>query len=319
MQTSPSLRAAAASLTLLGTAMLLALNAGGWGFEAAQHSLILELRTTRMLAAALAGALLAVAGVLMQAVLRNPLADPYILGVSGGASVGALSALTLGAGAAAAQGAAFGGALLALVLVWLLARRLQAARVLLAGVMVAAVAGALTSVLLLMVDDRSLRGMLFWFMGDVGGITQRASLWPPALGLITVLLIVAWRAAPLARTAVGETFAQALGVDTVRERWLAIAAAALATALALWLAGALGFVGLVAPHAARLLGAQRMDAQALAAAVLGASFAMAADALARTVAAPLQLPFGAVTALIGAPLFCVLLLRQDRHGKGIEP
>jgi iron complex transport system permease protein len=161
--------------------------------------------------------------------------------------------------------------------------------------------------------------MLFWFMGDVGGITQRAVLWIPALGLAAVLLFVAWRAALLDRTAVGETFAQALGVDTARERWLAVAAAALATALALWLAGALGFVGLVAPHAARLLGAQRISLQATGASVLGASFAMAADALARTVAAPLQLPFGAVTALIGAPLFCVLLLRQDRLMRANRP
>jgi iron complex transport system permease protein len=312
-------RVNAVAAIALAVAMAFALLAGGWDFAAEQRGIIFELRTTRMLAAGVAGALLAVAGVLMQAVLRNPLADPYILGVSGGASVGALIALSLGAGAATAQGAAFAGALLALVAVWLLARRLEAARVLLAGVMVAAIAGALTSVLLLLIDDRSLRGMLFWFMGDVGGVTSRGALILPAAGLAALLVFVAWRAAPLDRTAVGETFAQSLGVDTVRERWLAVAAAALATALALWLAGALGFVGLVAPHAARLLGAQRIGLQAAVASVLGASFAMLADALARTVAAPLQLPFGAVTALIGAPLFCVLLLRQDRLARSHAP
>lgn len=302
-----------------GLAAAMALLAGGWDFAPDQRGLILELRATRMAAAGLAGALLAVAGVLMQAVLRNPLADPYILGVSGGASVGALIALSLGAAAVVTQGAAFAGALTSLALVWLLARRLEATRVLLAGVMVAAVAGALTSVFLLLIDDRSLRGMLFWFMGDVGGVTAASALIAPLAGLAAVFVLVWLRAPALDRVAVGETFAQSLGVHTQQERWLAIGAAALATALALWLAGALGFVGLVAPHAARLLGARRIGVQAASACVLGAAFAMAADALARTVAAPLQLPFGAVTALIGAPLFCVLLLKQDRKSGTAAP
>jgi iron complex transport system permease protein len=313
----PRTRTIAAAIAALALSVALALLAGGWDFAPEQRAIILELRGTRMAAAALAGALLAAAGVLMQAVLRNPLADPYILGVSGGASVAALAALSLGAAAAVAQGAAFVGALGSLALVWLLARRLEAARVLLAGVMVAAVAGACTSIFLLLIDDRSLRGMLFWFMGDVGGVTNAGALLAPSVGLIVVLLMIWQRAPQLDRTAIGETFAQALGVNTVRERWLAVSTAALATALALWLAGALGFVGLVAPHAARLLGARMIAWQAGVACVLGASFAITADTLARTVAAPLQLPFGAVTALIGAPLFCVLLLRQERAARAL--
>ncbi len=282
--------------------------AGGWPPDDIAAT-IFALRGVRLAAAGLAGGLLALAGLLMQAVLRNPLADPYILGASGGASLGALTALSLGMGAAVAQGSAFAGALAALALAWLIARRADAARLLLAGVMVAAASGAAVGVLLTLSSDQTLRGMLFWMLGDAGSVTSSGALIVPA---IVLLLLLAWtqaRARSLTLLAAGEVFARGLGLHTARVRWEAIGAAALCTATALWLVGSLGFVGLVAPHAARMLLGFTVAKRVFATTLLGAGFAMLADTLARTVAAPVQLPFGAITALIGAPLFCVLLLR----------
>lgn len=297
-------------LLAVGMSVVLAAGflAGGWPPDDIAAT-IFALRGVRLAAAGLAGGLLALAGLLMQAVLRNPLADPYILGASGGASLGALTALSLGMGAAVAQGSAFAGALTALALAWLIARRADAARLLLAGVMVAAASGAAVGVLLTLSSDQTLRGMLFWMLGDASSVTSSTALIVPA---IVLLLLLAWtqaRAKTLTLLAAGEVFARGLGLQTTRVRWEAIAAAALCTATALWLVGSLGFVGLVAPHAARMLLGFGVVKRVFATTLLGAGFAMLADTLARTVAAPVQLPFGAITALIGAPLFCVLLLR----------
>ncbi len=273
------------------------------------QTLLFDLRLPRVAGAFAAGALLALAGALMQVLLGNPLADPYVLGVSGGAAAGALGGLLLGAAGYAITGSAFVGALLSTLLVFGLVRDgapLSATRLLLTGVVVAAGWGALISFLLAAAPDRDLRGMLFWLMGDLSGVSQP---WPGLL-LVAFGLAVTW---PLARAlnllARGDLQAGALGVAVRPLRLHLYFTASLLTAGAVSLGGSIGFVGLIVPHLIRLrLGA---DHRLLlpAAALAGGALLVLADTLARTVLAPRQLPVGALTALIGVPLFLYLLRR----------
>ncbi len=271
--------------------------------------LVLQLRLPRALAAFAVGGLLAYAGVLMQVLLRNPLADPYVLGVSGGAAVGALSSLALGLGAVAAHGNAFIGALASTLLVFALAHSRGGwtpTRLLLTGIVVAAGWSALIGLGLALAPDGRLRSMLFWLMGDLGYAEHPRA----ALAMLGLLLLIAL---PFARElnvlARGAPEARALGV-AVQPLTLAIyTLASLATAIAVTQGGSVGFVGLVVPHMLRLaLGADHR--LLLPGAVLaGGALLAAADALARTIAAPLMLPVGVVTAAIGVPLFLYLLNR----------
>ncbi len=273
---------------------------------------ILELRLGRALNAFACGGLLALAGALLQVLLRNPLADPYILGVSGGASVGALGALLLGLGSWWSTGSAFGGALFSMVLVFGLAHgrgSWSPTRLLLTGVVVAAGWGALISFLLAISPDTQLRGMLFWLMGDLS-LTRFSTtgLVILALGLLASL--------PLARDlnvlVRGELRASALGVPVRALHVQLYITASLLTASAVTIAGNIGFVGLVIPHLIRLLGGRDHRILLPAAVLLGASLLMVADTLARTLLAPQQLPVGVVTALLGVPLFLYLLQRNSR-------
>jgi iron complex transport system permease protein len=279
------------------------------GGDALSRTVILELRLPRALTAFAVGGLLAVAGALMQVLLRNPLADPYILGVSGGAAVGALGSILLGVAGFWISGSAFAGALISMLIVFVLAHGRGGwtpTRLLLTGIVVAFGWGALISFMLVLSDDASLRGMLFWLMGD---LSYRSNNWL-SLGVLCIGL-VAWL--PFARhlnvLARGETLAEALGI-AVRPFSIAIyISASLFTAIAVTEAGAIGFVGLVIPHILRLVSGGDHRSLLPGAALAGGSLLMLADTLARTVAAPQQLPVGVVTAAIGVPLFLYLLNR----------
>jgi iron complex transport system permease protein len=311
-----------AALVALAAAVFLAalfVGTSGIGFEQVLHVLtaqadsaaravILEVRLPRLLAAFGVGGLLAVAGVLLQALFRNPLADPYVLGVSGGAAVGALLAMLAGATVFLVQSAAVAGALAAVATVYLLARSGGTSRLLLTGVVLASACGALISVLLAVADSIKLRGMVFWLAGDLSWAQS------PGLSVLAALLAVALAvllARPLNVLAAGELRARTVGLDVERWRTIVFIACATLTALAVVSAGTVGFVGLITPHAVRLM-FRTSDHRVVApaAALLGGTLLTAADVVARVAASPRQLPVGAIMALVGAPLFIALLRRR---------
>ncbi len=274
--------------------------------------LLLDLRLPRVLAAFATGGLLAVAGALMQVLLRNPLADPYVLGLSGGAAVGALLAMLAGLGVGVISGAAFSGALLSTLIVFGLAHGTGSwvpTRLLLTGVVVAAGWGAVISFLLAISPAAELPGMLYWLMGDLS--YARNPLLP---GI--VLLLAALLALPLGRTlnvlARGPLQAAALGVSVRRMEALVYVWAALITAVAVTTAGSIGFVGLIVPHILRLIFGFDQRLLLPASALAGGILLVLADTLARTLIAPEQLPVGVITALLGVPMFLYLLYRS-RH------
>lgn len=271
-----------------------------------------ELRLPRAANAFVTGALLGLAGALMQVLLRNPLADPYILGISGGASVGALLALTAGAGMLALHSAAFAGALLSMLLVFSLSHgrgSWDTTRLLLTGVVLAAGWGAVISLLLALGPDTRLQGMLFWLMGDLG--YTRSAL-PGTLALLLLVPVALAVAPALNLLAGGELRAAALGIEVPRLRVLVYFLASLATASAVTQAGNIGFVGLVAPHMLRLAGARDHRVLIPAVILLGGALLSLADALSRLLIEPRQLPVGVLTALLGVPLFLFLLYRARR-------
>ncbi len=271
-----------------------------------------ELRLPRAMAAFACGGLLALAGALMQVLLRNPLADPYVLGISGGASVGALSAMLFGQPLLLVTGGAFAGALAATLLVFGLARgdgSWTQTRLLLTGVIVAAGCGAAVALILSVAPENKLRGMLFWLMGD---LSHAASPWP-ALAMLALGLLAAL---PFSRDlnllARGDLTARALGVPVARLRGGVYVLAALATAAAVTTTGSVGFVGLIVPHLVRLSVGNDQRVLLPAAALAGGALLTLADTLARTIVAPQQLPVGVLTALIGVPVFLYLLTRSPR-------
>lgn len=277
-----------------------------------QQTLILELRLPRTLSAFATGGLLAVAGALMQVLLRNPLADPYVLGLSGGAAVGALLAMLAGVAGVLVSGSAFAGAMLATVLVFGLARGQGSwtpSRLLLTGVVIASGWGALITLILAMAPASRLPGMLYWLMGD---LSHAGSPWPALLVLVLVCLVLF----PLGRTlnvlARGPMQAAALGVDVRPLEWLIYLLASVLTATAVTLAGSVGFVGLVVPHMLRLVLGNDQRLILPACALAGGTLLVLADALARVMIAPEQLPVGVITALLGVPTFLYLLYRSGR-------
>lgn len=287
---------------------------------------LMDLRLPRAVSAFAAGGLLALAGVLLQALLRNPLADPYVLGVSAGASMSALLAFVLWGAALplwAAQVAAAVGSMLTLLLLFTLARQAFFARalsgsngqdsgvaVLLTGVMLASFFGAVVSVLLALAGDGPLRSMVFWLLGDLAGATDLRL----ALMACVVLWLCVWMArhhAPAMNLMLrGDVLAYTQGVNVVRTRRVLVFTAALATGSAVSLAGAVGFVGFVAPHLVRLVLGNDQRVLVPAAALVGGTLVVLADTVARTVIAPVQLPVGVVTALVGVPVFLGLMRKQ---------
>ncbi|MFE8071298.1 iron ABC transporter permease [Marinobacteraceae bacterium S3BR75-40.1] len=275
-----------------------------------QRAIVMELRLPRAVAGFAVGAMLAMAGVLMQVLLRNPLAEPFILGISGGAAVAALSCILLGLGGWWISSSAFIGSLVSMLVVFLLGGGARGGRerLLLTGVVLASGWGALISFLLMIGPDQSIRGMLFWLMGDLSRPAGTA-WW--ALPIVLLALLAGWVMAPaLDLLARGDDQAAVLGVEVHRLRAGCYVTASLLTAAAVTLAGPIGFVGLVVPHLMRLLiGAQHrwlLPASLLA----GGALLVVADTLARTVLAPRQLPVGVLTALLGVPVFLYLLQRR---------
>ncbi len=275
------------------------------------RTVVLELRAPRLLSAFTIGALLALAGVLLQALFRNPLADSYVLGVSGGSSVGALFALLLGASLWMVQCSAALGAMLTTFLVLGLSRGGATVRVLLTGVVVASACGALVTLVLVLADDGQLRGMMFWLAGDLG---WAAHPWLMAGCTLLATVFVASVARPLDVLATGETTAQSLGLDLGRWRVAIVVIAGTLTAGAVIQGGSIGFIGLVIPHFVRLaFGTAAHRVVVPAAALAGGTLLAAADLVARTAAAPRQLPVGAIMALLGVPMFLVLLRRLEQR------
>jgi len=309
-----------AALAVVLAVCALGVLAGSSGFGWAAPDIVWRIRVPRVLAGFGAGAALAVSGALMQALTRNALADPYVLGVAGGASVGAL-AVMLAASAGGiglgewgvALGAAVGAGVASALLFGLMWRRLTnhsagtdaSAALLLVGVMIGSGCTAVVSLILSVADEGQLRGMVFWLLGDLNGATHWEIVWA-ALAL-TMLLV--WPSAReidwLAR---GDAWAATLGVAVAKRRRSALLAASIATGAAVAVAGAIGFVGLVVPHVLRRLGIRAAPLLLPASALLGGVFVVAVDAVARTVLAPLQLPVGVLAAAVGVPTFIAMLL-----------
>ncbi len=277
------------------------------------HDIIWQLRLPRALAAFACGGLLALAGVLLQALLRNALADSYILGVSSGASLGALSAITLGFGAALVNTAALTGAIAAIAIVFGVTFRggkgsgWNVYRLLLSGVVLSAGFAALTSLILVIAPSAQLKGMLFWLMGDLSYAENPLA----ACALLFVLTLGATAlAVRLDILGLGDVKARSLGVSVVALQLMVFFGAALATVAAVMLGGAIGFVGLMMPHAVRLMGITRHRMLVPVSVLAGGSFLTLADTCARTIMAPQQLPVGIFTALIGVPCMLYLLTRR---------
>jgi iron complex transport system permease protein len=274
------------------------------------RALILDLRLPRALTAFAVGGLLAVAGVLMQVLLRNPLAEPYILGTSGGAAVAALGGMLLGWAAAMIDIAAFAGALGSALLVFSIARGSGSwapTRLLLTGVVLAAGFSAATTLLLALSPDQQLRGMLFWLMGDL------SFAYAPGKLIALLILITAGSIAGARHLDIlsrGELQAAILGLPVGPLRLLLFAVTALAVALSVTSVGVIGFVGLVVPHLVRLVAGSGHRIVIPASALAGGTLLVLADTLARSVLAPRQLPVGAITAALGVPLFLFLMAKS---------
>ncbi|WP_327134670.1 iron ABC transporter permease [Streptomyces sp. NBC_01343] len=290
-------------------------------------SIVWDVRMPRVLLGAVVGAGLAVAGTVLQALVRNQLADPFLLGASSGASLGAVLVIVFGTAAAGTAGAlggtgalgvpaaAFAGSMGALVAVYAMARRgaaLTAGRLILAGVAVQYILSALTSlVLVLAAHPDQIRSVLFWTLGGLGGARWDELALPAAALLFGTALLIAL-ARPLDLLLAGEEGARTLGLDTGRFRAAVFVLTSLVIGVLVAYSGAIGFVGLMVPHAARMAVGAGHRALLPVAALGGAVFLTLADLVARTAAAPEEIPVGVVTALVGGPFFLWMLRRSTR-------
>jgi len=290
------------------------LGLGGGEVPRLVDAIVWDLRLPRVLTAAAVGAGLAVSGAVMQSLTRNPLADPYLLGLSSGASLGAVAVLVVGVGLLLPV-AAFAGALAALVATLALARTggtLTPARAVLAGLAISQLCAAGTSfVIFWTATGDSYREILSWLMGSLAGSTW-ASVAIAGSAVLVVGTVLVLSSVRLDAFAFGDTSAAALGIHVDRTRWTLMTLVALLTGAAVAVSGAIGFVGLVLPHAVSVVTGPAHRRLLPVAGVTGAIFLIWADTLARTVFDPRELPVGIVTALIGVPVFAVLL----RRGRG---
>jgi iron complex transport system permease protein len=285
----------------------------------ADAAIIYQLRLPRVLAAFAVGGLLAMSGSLLQILTRNPLAEPSVLGVSGGASVGALAVLLMGgAGTIWVAGGAWVGAIIVMLLLWLLVGGYSAhpSRMLLAGVMIATACGAISTLMITFASNVAMPGMIHWLMGDLDSVISLEAV-GAILGVWISVLIVVWKLSPkIHLLQLGTDKALTLGVDVSYVQWMMVLLSALSAAAAVSIAGSIGFVGLLVPHLLRALIVKKHgpDQKFLlpASALLGGTFLVLADMFARTIIAPSQLPVGIITALIGVPSF-LWILSRFRH------
>ncbi|HUF74929.1 MAG TPA: iron ABC transporter permease [Longimicrobiales bacterium] len=284
--------------------------------DSVERDIVLQLRMPRVLLGVLVGGGLAMAGATFQALLRNPLAEPYILGISGGASVGAVLVLALGWAAAGSwilPLAAFAGALLAIVLVFRVAtatgRAMDVRVLLLAGVVVAAFFSACIAFILSISPARTVQSAVMWIMGSLAAASWQGVALTAAYTLPACLVLVGL-ARPLNLMAIGEETAHYLGANVEGVKRVSLGVAALVTAAGVAVAGVIGFVGLVVPHAVRLLVGSDHSALLPLSFLAGAAFLTAADLVARLALAPTEVPIGVITAFVGVPFFLVLLRRS---------
>ncbi|MGW0333687.1 FecCD family ABC transporter permease [Streptomyces sp. NPDC003011] len=291
------------------------LGGGGATGDPALDQIVWNFRAPRVVLAALVGAGLAVSGVVLQAVVANPLADPYVLGVSSGASLGAVLVITLTSGALGGLGvssAAFVGAVGAVVLVFLLGQRggrLAPTRLVLSGVAVGYLFLAATSYLQLRATPTELRTVMFWMLGSVAG-AQWGQLPVVSTVVLTTTVVLALFGRRLNALLAGDESATALGVDVHRLRALLLVLASLLTGTVIAVAGGIGFVGLMIPHLVRLVTGADHRRLLPQSALVGAIYLVVVDLLSRTVNRPNELPLGILTALFGAPFFLWLLRRN---------
>ncbi len=298
-------------------AVALALSIGS--VSNADAAIIYQLRLPRVLAAFAVGGLLAMSGSLLQVLTRNPLAEPSVLGVSGGASVGALAVLMMGgAGTIWVAGGAWMGAIVVMLLLWLLVGGYSAhpSRMLLAGVMIATACGAISTLMINFASNVAMPGMIHWLMGDLDSVISLEAV-SAILGVWISVLIVVWKLSPkIHLLQLGTDKALTLGVDVSYVQWMMVLLSALSAAAAVSIAGSIGFVGLLVPHLLRasIIKKHGPDQKFLlpASALLGGTFLVLADMFARTIIAPSQLPVGIITALIGVPSF-LWILSRFRH------
>jgi iron complex transport system permease protein len=283
--------------------------------------IVIDIRLPRILLAIVVGASLSVAGTSFQALLRNPLADPYVLGVSSGAALGAILALITEPHLALSPAlaalftplGAFLGAAATITVVYFLGRRegqIDSSTLLLAGIVSASFLSAIIMFLMTTLTGRDFRGMAFWLMGDLSTSLQESLRWVLGVGFVVATGAIYTTASDLNLLLSGEKEAMHLGVDVPRVRLVVYIAASLLTGLAVSVSGAIGYVGLLVPHVMRLIFGSDHRILIPTAAFGGAIAVVIADTLARTVVAPSELPVGAMTALAGAPLFLYLLRRR---------
>jgi len=287
---------------------------GLWSSDAPAAVIVRELRAPRVLLAFLVGGSLAVCGAALQAMIRNPLAEPYLLGLSGGAGLGAVVALaSRAAGPWAVPLAAFAGALAAVGLVYRLSlvagRRLDPRILLLSGVVVGAFAGALMSAIIVLSDAPTVRNAFLWLLGGFAAASWQALAVFAAYAVLP-LAAIGLSARALDLVALGDEPAHHLGADVERVRRLVYLCTALLTAASVAACGIIGFVGLVVPHAVRTLARPLHRTLLPLVFAGGGAFLVLADVVSRTIARPLELPVGVVTALVGVPIFAILLRRS---------
>ncbi len=287
--------------------------------SASEEELILfSVRLPRILFAGIVGASLSLSGVVFQALLRNPLADPYVLGISGGSALGAIIGIVLGAGSfyMGVPFLAFCGALITVLLVFIVAGGSRGLMLdnslLLAGVVVNSFFSAAILFFLSIVNSMELHSISFWLMGDLSSAAEK-EIAVAALCLLIGFIVLYAQARKLNLMVQGEETAQQLGVHVERTKYILLIVTSLITAVAVSLAGIIGFVGIMVPHIMRMVFGSDHRLLLPAAALFGASFMVVADTLARTILAPAELPVGVITALCGAPYFIFLMRRKGRE------